>query len=68
MKRPLVSIAKPRLLWCIMVAVMAKKVKMKRMKVCPSEIRYLSAQTGEWIYFSFFIKKKKKMNGGQRLT
>lgn len=46
MKRPFVSRAKPRLLWCIVVAVMAKKVKMKRMKVCPSEIRYLSAQAG----------------------
>lgn len=55
MKRPLVSIAKPRLFWCIMVAVMAKKVKMKRMQVCPSEIMYLSAQTGELINFSFFL-------------
>lgn len=36
----------PRLLWCITVAVMAKKVKMKRMKVCPSVIRYLLGETG----------------------
>lgn len=41
-KRPLASRAMPRLLWCITVAVIAKKVKMKRMKVCPSVIRYLS--------------------------
>lgn len=59
MKRPLVSIAKPRLLWCIMVAVMAKKVKMKRMKVCPSEIRYLSAQTGMDLFFLFLFKKNE---------
>lgn len=53
----------PRLLWCITVAVIAKKVKMKRMKVCPSVIRYLSGGTGSgyarwnashihWIYFT----------------
>lgn len=36
----------PRLLWCITVAVIAKKVKMKRMKVCPSVIRYLSEGAG----------------------
>lgn len=42
MKRPLLSGTKPRLLWCITVAVMAKKVKMKRMKVCRSVIRYLT--------------------------
>lgn len=44
MKRPLLSGTIPRLLWCITVAVMAKKVKMKRMKVCPSVIRYLTGR------------------------
>ncbi|KAG7215192.1 hypothetical protein INR49_022726, partial [Caranx melampygus] len=33
MKRPLPSGTRPRLLWCITVAVIAKKVKVKRMKV-----------------------------------
>lgn len=66
MKRPLVSIAKPRLFWCIMVAAMAKKVKMKRMKVCPSEIKYLSGhRQGNRFIFPFFFKK---VNRAQRFT
>lgn len=44
MNRPLPSGTIPRLLWCITVATMAKKMKMKRMKVCPSVTRYLSGE------------------------
>lgn len=43
MKSPSLLRNKPLLLWCITVVVMVKKVKVKRMKVCPSVIKYLSA-------------------------
>lgn len=36
----------PRLLWHITVAAIAKQVKMKRMKVWPSVIMYLSGTQG----------------------
>lgn len=35
--------SKPFRFWCITRAIRAKKVKMKRMKICPSVTRYLQA-------------------------